>query len=215
MRTVPHRFRPQDLIGGHVVLDFLNTVTARNAEPVDWLDGFPGLVEWAELTGGFDPDQLRELKRLCDAHPRAAASALDRTRELREVLHEVVSAAARGREPRAASLRDLERSWTEAMGTARATTAGGRVRLEVSVRTSGLDYLRHELALRFLDLLRDLPADRTRVCDGRACGWVFIDRSKGGRRRWCDMATCGNAEKARRHYRRTHRSAGPDPHPSR
>lgn len=208
MAIAPHEFRPRDLVGGHVVVDLVNTVTARNAEPVDWLDGFSRLVEWAELTGGFDPDPLSELRRLGDAHPGVARRALDRARELREVLHDVLSATARGREPSADALRELMRSWTEAMGKARAITAGGQVRLELSVRRSGLDYLRHELALRSLDLLRDLPADRTRVCDGRACGWIFIDRSKGGRRRWCDMATCGNAEKGRRHYQRTRPAGG-------
>jgi predicted RNA-binding Zn ribbon-like protein len=28
---------------------------------------------------------------------------------------------------------------------------------------------------------------------------VFFDNTKNGRRRWCDMATCGNRAKAARH----------------
>jgi predicted RNA-binding Zn ribbon-like protein len=30
--------------------------------------------------------------------------------------------------------------------------------------------------------------------------WLFIDASKNATRRWCDMASCGNRAKARRHY---------------
>ena len=70
------------------------------------------------------------------------------------------------------------------------------------MESSRLDYLSHELALRAVDLLRTLPEARTRICAGSKCGWLFIDSSKGGRRRWCDMATCGNAAKSKRHYER-------------
>jgi hypothetical protein len=35
-----HTFQPRDLIAGHLALDLVNTVTARNAEPVDWLTGY-------------------------------------------------------------------------------------------------------------------------------------------------------------------------------
>jgi len=37
-----------------------------------------------------------------------------------------------------------------------------------------------------------------RCADGR-CPRVFFDGTKNGRRRWCDMATCGNRAKAARH----------------
>ncbi|PZS34823.1 MAG: hypothetical protein DLM61_02955 [Pseudonocardiales bacterium] len=35
------------------------------------------------------------------------------------------------------------------------------------------------------------------VCAGRGCGWLFADPRR--RRRWCDMAVCGNRAKARRY----------------
>jgi predicted RNA-binding Zn ribbon-like protein len=31
---------------------------------------------------------------------------------------------------------------------------------------------------------------------------MFLDVSKSGRRRWCDMATCGNRAKASAHHAR-------------
>jgi predicted RNA-binding Zn ribbon-like protein len=40
-----------------------------------------------------------------------------------------------------------------------------------------------------------------RRCANDKCLWLFIDRSKAGTRRWCDMAACGNRAKAQRHYR--------------
>jgi predicted RNA-binding Zn ribbon-like protein len=34
------------------------------------------------------------------------------------------------------------------------------------------------------------------------CGWLFVDESRNGSRRWCSMKDCGNRAKARRHYRK-------------
>ena len=41
---------------------------------------------------------------------------------------------------------------------------------------------------------------RVRFCSATDCSWLFLDTSKNGSRRWCDMADCGNREKARRFY---------------
>jgi len=52
------------------------------------------------------------------------------------------------------------------------------------------------------DLLTSPDAGRVRECGSDTCSWLFLDRSKNGTRRWCDMAVCGNRAKARRHYAR-------------
>ncbi|MEV5646849.1 CGNR zinc finger domain-containing protein [Nocardia sp. NPDC052254] len=44
---------------------------------------------------------------------------------------------------------------------------------------------------------------RLRPCANDRCQLFLLDRSRANRARWCSMATCGNREKARRHYERT------------
>jgi predicted RNA-binding Zn ribbon-like protein len=46
--------------------------------------------------------------------------------------------------------------------------------------------------------------ERVRRCADPRCGRVFQDETKNGRRRWCDMATCGNRAKAARHRMKLH-----------
>jgi len=94
-----HVFQPRDLVAGHLALDLVNTVTARNAEPVEWLTGYPRLLQWASLTGEFDPGALHALHRLSADAPAAATAALHATRELREALHDVTSAIIRNDPP--------------------------------------------------------------------------------------------------------------------
>jgi predicted RNA-binding Zn ribbon-like protein len=200
-----HTFQPRDLVAGHLALDLVNTVTARNAEPVDWLTGYPRLLQWASLTGEFDPGALQALDRRSAAAPDAAATALHATRELREAVHDVTTAVIRHDAPPADGLRRIERTWKDAVSVAELTLVAGSARLQLTVDRSGLAYLHHELALRSVELLQTLPLARTRICPGPRCGWLFIDHSRGGQRRWCDMATCGNAAKSTRHYQRRRR----------
>jgi predicted RNA-binding Zn ribbon-like protein len=46
-----------------------------------------------------------------------------------------------------------------------------------------------------------LAADHPPVKECPGCGWLFLDRSSNGSRRWCDMRTCGTRDKMRRFYR--------------
>lgn len=185
-----------------MVLDLVNTVTARNAEPVDWLDSYGHALEWAALTEHFNQSELARLKRMSTADPGAGVLALDRLRELREAVHGLVGAAIRHEGPAEKPRARFEALWRDAAASARLSFPEGRGRLDLRVQSSRLDYLGHYLALHAFDLLQELPLERTRVCAGSKCGWLFIDHSKGGRRRWCDMATCGNAAKSRRHSER-------------
>jgi predicted RNA-binding Zn ribbon-like protein len=202
MQVQSHTFRPADLVGGHVVLDLTNTVTARDGDPIDWLGSYDDALEWATLTDAFDRQALAQFARLNTGEPRAGARALRRLRELRETVHDVLVATIRNEPPAPDALDRLGRFWKAAAARARVTARDGRARLELAVPSSGLDYLNHVLALGAMELLQALPLARTRICAGRSCGWLFIDTSKGGRRRWCDMATCGNAAKSQRHYQR-------------
>lgn len=58
-------------------------------------------------------------------------------------------------------------------------------------------------------LVRAIAAGETgrfRICANDGCRWVFEDTSRGGRRRWCEMSSCGNRAKVRRF--RSRRKAG-------
>ncbi|PZO74581.1 MAG: hypothetical protein DI629_18195 [Mesorhizobium amorphae] len=56
------------------------------------------------------------------------------------------------------------------------------------------------LGLSALSLLEPGRGSRIRICPN--CAWLFLDASRNGSRVWCDMAVCGNRQKARRHFLR-------------
>ena len=73
--VTPKRFTFQrsDLVGGHVVLDLVNTVTGRDSRPTDWLETYERVLEWAALTDTFDASSLDMLDGLRTTDGRAAA----------------------------------------------------------------------------------------------------------------------------------------------
>ncbi|MET8881779.1 CGNR zinc finger domain-containing protein [Streptomyces rubiginosohelvolus] len=60
-----------------------------------------------------------------------------------------------------------------------------------------------------VDLLTD-PVARAalRRCQGEDCHRLYLDTSRGGRRRWCSGEICGNRERVARHRRRTSGTTG-------
>jgi len=49
-----------------------------------------------------------------------------------------------------------------------------------------------------IDLLTTDAIQRVRACADQSCGWLFVDATRSGTRRWCDMKVCGNRNKVRR-----------------
>ena len=82
--------------------------------------------------------------------------------------------------------------------------AGGGIR-DGWVEAEALDSMLWPVTIDAWDLLTTPLLERVRECPGdETCGWLFLDTSRSGTRRWCDMRTCGNRAKVRTHYARGH-----------
>jgi predicted RNA-binding Zn ribbon-like protein len=115
-------------------------------------------------------------------------------------LRSLAERGARGEHVRAEGLAEINRVLGRSAGTRRVElrTDGTFVRSFVPVGDAfaGLMIPVVESAADAL-ILGELP--RVRRCADSRCQRVFFDNTKNGRRRWCDMATCGNRAKAARH----------------
>jgi predicted RNA-binding Zn ribbon-like protein len=188
--TVPatHDFQ---FIGGSVALDFINTVGNRLGESRDYLSDAQALKRWIRLARlKVDPDVVtthwlnpvratrEDLYRLLVPH-RSSLSAAHLA-----AFNQKLSAAA--------ALRQLSRS-------------RGSITWSWSALPSrSIVPLTGPILFAAAELLISGDSQLIRQCQGDPCGWLFLDRSRIKRRRWCSMTDCGNREKARRHYARQH-----------
>jgi predicted RNA-binding Zn ribbon-like protein len=187
-------------VGGDAALDFVNTAEERGHPAAgDALVTAADLRLWGQRYG------------LLGASARLGADAgqeLERARGARELLYEIFTARVHGRpatQAQLASLADLARAASEA-GSLR-LAPDGAVRWGWS--RSELATVRHVAVTSGVELLRAQPSPRLRQCPGDHCGWIFLDATKRGNRRWCSMGECGQEAKDER--RRARRRALADP----
>jgi predicted RNA-binding Zn ribbon-like protein len=82
--------------------------------------------------------------------------------------------------------------------------ASRRARLRVGFRRGALTFESDEPVLAAVaETMADGSWARLKACRADDCKWAFIDTARNRTRIWCDMAVCGNREKARR-YRNKH-----------
>lgn len=193
-----------ELSGGALCLDFVNTLDERFApRPRELLNGYADLLSWAVQAGAVPAARARALAGEAARRPGEARSALERARSLRERLFALFSAAAAGRRLPGDDLRSVSAALGGALGRLRLVPSSGpAARWVWDEDPRALDAALWPVLRSTADLLTSADLSRLRECASESCGWIFLDRSKNGSRRWCDMAVCGNREKVRRHRRR-------------
>jgi predicted RNA-binding Zn ribbon-like protein len=194
---------------GRLCLDFTNTVHPRPlSERLDYLNRYADLLSWARQATILTPGEAATLAEAARQHPRAAAEALAQALSLREALYGLLSARAAGLPAPATDLDTINKAIGKAMGRAGLTpSARGGFEWSWPGSTLAVDRVAWWVARSAAELLTSKDLTGVRECASYDCGWLFMDNTKNRSRRWCDMATCGNRAKGRRHYERR-KSAG-------
>jgi predicted RNA-binding Zn ribbon-like protein len=196
----PPRF---DLVGGRLCLDFCNTQGGRGGRSEERLSSYRDVVGWAWRAGVLNAEEAARLTRLGSRNPTEALAVWERAIHLRAALQTLFTALAEGRRIRGVWLEALNQELASAMARSQVVpTESGFTWLWVQ-GGKALDCVLWPVARSAADLLTEGPLATIRVCEGRGCGWLFMDTSRNRTRRWCDMRICGNRAKARRHHERT------------
>ena len=166
-------------VAGHRALDLLATLGNRHRSAVERLRGPADLDRWltaAELPTGAEADHG-------DLHD---------ARQLRETVNRLVRATLSDQAPRAADLRELNR-W------ARLPALTPQLDSKLRRRWTAEHPVRAALALiarEAAELLTNPDRRLIRECAAApSCSLVYLDRSRAGRRRWCEMNRCGSRAK--------------------
>lgn len=192
-----------NVIGGRLSLDFVNTTDEYETYIDEHLHAYADLAWWGLRVGVLDEAQARALLVAGEANHAAAADVLARALALRAALFRLFAAAEND-----ASLDDvavLNAELARAMAHLRVRPADGGFGWAWDDAVA-LDLVLWPVVRDAADLLVSEARKRIGRCGGEKCDWLFLDTSKNRSRRWCDMQTCGNRAKARRHYHRTHPS---------
>jgi predicted RNA-binding Zn ribbon-like protein len=196
-----------ELTGGHAALDLTNTLDLRRTgAPKELLPTYDDLVSWSVQAGTLVASEAVALRLAAKRRPRAARAVLGRARVLREALFEVFNAVATDAPLPKAALGIVNDALPSALGHLRLVADQGGLAWDWS-DDPALDRMLWPILRGAATLLTSAEAGRIRQCEGQTCAWLFLDVSKNGSRRWCDMAVCGNRSKVRR-FREAQRADG-------
>ena len=204
--TTAHRPATSDHVHDAVPLetafDFLNTIELENGALAERLDSLDTAVAWL-VDAGVAPDGTT-ITRLA----RSKAERDDLLRRLittRTALRDVAHAVAHEEAPARTAIDEVNRALAS-RERIELVAADDGVRLGHSHLGDAVDDVLARIAEPIVREIGNGHDDRIRICDNDTCRWIFYDESRAGRRRWCDMATCGNRAKAQRHRARQRES---------
>lgn len=169
-----------------LVRSLVNTV--RRPDGPDTLDTLEGAAMWSAAHG---------LARLRDE------AELRRLRALREIVRDLLSANS-GERASSASWDDFRLYLQDV----RLGIAADEIRgVVIEPQGEGLDAIVAAILVAIHEATLTGTWRRLRACRKPSCRFAFYDHTRNAVRAWCDMATCGNREKARRRRARERTTA--------
>lgn len=191
------------LVTGRLCLDFVNSLDPRGGpHPVDFLTSYAALVSWGRHTATLTDEQARTLIGASEARSAEAEATFEHAIALRETIHRVFAAIARGQQPPEEDIEALSTTYTAVLTHARiAPTATGYDWTWIDDK-GALDRMLWPVTRSAIELLTSAEIGRVKECVSDGCGWLFLDMSKNNSRRWCSMEGCGSRDKMRRQYAR-------------
>lgn len=196
---------PFKYVGGDPSLDLVNTVDWTDRGPIkERLTDYARLTRWAEGAGVISKSDAQALRRKATVKPAEAKRAYEAALRLRDVLQRLYASVAAGKrsDPAWEELNELLGEALRHLRVSPLRKGQAVAEWEWHGVEETLESILWPIVRSAANLVTSDEARRIRVCGSLDCGWMYVDRSRNGLRRWCQMETCGTIEKSRRRSER-------------
>jgi predicted RNA-binding Zn ribbon-like protein len=194
-----------DAPGNWLCLDLTHTLLDRyNSQRRELLNSYRDLLAWGFYMRLLAEEEAQQLLHIAEQYSQAASQIVNNAVSLREAIYRIFYNISEDSMPPQDDMILLNTMLAQAMSHSCIVSARDGFTWEWSVN-SDVDKLERIFWLvvrSAADLLTSDKLHDVRTCAAEDCRWLFLDISKNHSRRWCDMQTCGNQAKARRHYGR-------------
>lgn len=182
--------------------NFVNTVSSWKAEKNhDYLQTYDDFIGWCLKLNVSNTDRLHLLRQLANEQPEEALAALNRIKEIRQVLRGLISAVATGDSDKQQLLLPAANLLLfDAISRQRLLYYKGKFLIDQVGAAGDLTAPVWKAVNSLASLLTDHDIKRIKECP--KCGWVFLDETKNASRKWCNSKACGSSDKAMRYNNR-------------
>jgi len=196
--------RPASTPSVELSLDFSNTVDWRNGERrADTLMNYGALVEWSVKNGIVGSEEAPSIIRKAkDEHTDGAT--LRKAIQLRETIYRIFSSVAHDHHPDDEDLNSLNRFLSDYPVSSTVVRTGHEYEWAMVAGRGPEGKMLWPIAKSAADLLTSDQLGRVTECanEEEGCGWVFLDKTRSGTKKWCSSTGCGNRAKVRAWYER-------------
>ncbi|MNV56462.1 CGNR zinc finger [compost metagenome] len=178
---------------------------------MDWIDDGAGWLEWLKHAGWIEPEILQRMQ--AQAMPGELEMVATQARSLREWFRGFV-VKYKGKPLDASALVELEplnRLLERDEKFTRIALQDGdtpKFAWQFQRRWRGPDSLLLPLGEVLAEFVCTEDFSDVKCCEGPSCTLMFVDHTRGRKRRWCSMAVCGNRAKAAAHRERQKNASG-------
>jgi predicted RNA-binding Zn ribbon-like protein len=189
------------LDGGCSVFDFTNTINTRTSTAAfDYLTTYDEILSWSHKAGLLVRERIKLLSQYAAEHPEQRDIAFVKAIRVRETLYQLFSPIAKNKTPNTKILNEYNAILSECLSKLQLQVTSTDATANFKNDTVSLDEPLCIIIKSSYDILTSENFRRLKECP--RCGWLFVDRTKNGKRRWCDMKVCGSKDKATRYYHR-------------
>lgn len=189
------------LDGGVECLDFVNTVPDRfDGTNRDNLSSFNDLIYWAKKAKIIDNTSFAAVEKAAKLNGRKSRDFFAEAIGIRSLIYSIFKPISNHQKVKPADLEVFNEVVKRYF-----------VFLEIGARKDGFVEQWNFDSSQFYsitapiiksayELLLSGKLERVKECPN--CGWLFLDTTKNGKRRWCSMEDCGSNVKALEYYYR-------------
>jgi predicted RNA-binding Zn ribbon-like protein len=189
------------LNGNRLCLDFVNTIHDRVHEPDnDYLTSYSQLLQWSVKTGIMNSRAFHVSLEATSAATTHANELLKEAKLIRELLYRMFKAVSQREKISGKDLQAFNANLPECFSKLQIEPAKKGYTTYWKTTSDQLWVVMAPIIHSAYELLLLENLERVKECPN--CGWLFLDTTKNGRRRWCSMKTCGSSVKALEWYRR-------------
>ncbi|TQV77928.1 CGNR zinc finger domain-containing protein [Denitrobaculum tricleocarpae] len=179
---------PFQFVGNDLAIDFVNTRILVRDELVDLIETPEALSAWLEAAG-------------VTAAGRWTKEWLASAGALRQAIRDALTSKAAGKAAPGEAIKVINDHLAQSARQMRLSAAADGYALAPAQEHLSPEAVLGLLAQRAAELLVAADPRSLKNCANESCVLIFKDVSRGNKRRWCSMETCGNRSKAAAHYR--------------
>jgi len=182
--------------------NFVNTVSSwKERDSHEYLESYDSFLAWCRKLRAAPPSLLQPLAETAQEHGARTDRALGKIKEIRSLLQRFISAIAHDHEALVLELLPkIDQLFREASAKEQLEYREGNFSMDRNLDPKDLLAPLWPVVHSLKGLILENALARIKECP--SCGWVFLDRTKNGRRIWCNPQVCGTYDKMRRYNER-------------